>query len=425
MMLPGLLSLRKLLFAVAGCCFAVIAALGAGPVSSGAVFLLLPGHHQQPTDHDLPQGYTPLHKGHVSLDVGVYIRMNDDLIVRGTPPLVLRRTYISGFRADKEFGIGTTQAADFYVIGDGKLFQWVALIRPGDSRITFERTSAGTTVFNAMFQHRASAGEWQGARLGWTGINWALRRRDGSLFTFRSCGPDDTSVCGIVRHRDADGHVIDYRRDAAGRLLKMEAARDRWIAFEYDDHHRIARAHDSTQREVRYEYDARGRLVRARSNDGIEHRYTYTERDEMATILEPGTDIENTYDANGRCIRQVNRYADGSEPFVFDFTYTLDGSDVVQTDARRSDGTWIQYAFAKSGVTKSETWGGTGGETAAFTYERDATTNAAVSLTLTCPDRSGRQLRHASLVKPGHEEWIKWDLVRTHCSWSGRWRAAE
>jgi YD repeat-containing protein len=200
----------------------------------------------------------------------------------------------------------------------------------------------------------------------------------------------------------------------------MEAGADRWIAFDYDEQSRVSRAHDSTKREVRYEYDDRGRLSRVTSSDEIVHRYTYTDRDELATIVEPGTDIENSYDENGRCIKQVNRYADGSEPFVFDFTYKLEGSDVVQTDTRRSDGTWTQYTFDKSGFTTSDSWGHADSEPASFIFERDPTTNAVLSLNLTCPDRSGRQLRHSSLVKPGHEEWIKWDLVRTHCSWAGR-----
>jgi sarcosine oxidase delta subunit len=145
----------------------------------------------------------------------------------------------------------------------------------------------------------------------------------------------------------------------------------------------------------------------------------------MATIVEPGTDIENTYDENGRCIRQVNRYADGSDPYAFDNAYTLDGSDVVQTDVRRSDGMWTQYTFTKAGFTTSETWGREEGKRATFTYERDSVTNAVISLSLTCPDRTGRQLRHSSLVGPGREEWIKWDLARTHCSFTGgRWRTA-
>ena len=105
-------------------------------------------------------------------------------------------------------------------------------------------------------------GEWAGARLGWTGSGWALRKRDGSLAIFRACGPGICSI--IIRSRDAGSATIYYRRDRAGRLLKMDDGKNRWIAFDYDDRNRIARAYGSNRREVRYDYDDRGRLSRVR-----------------------------------------------------------------------------------------------------------------------------------------------------------------
>jgi YD repeat-containing protein len=123
----------------------------------------------------------------------------------------------------------------------------------------------------------------------------------------------------------------------------MDDGGDRWIAFDYDDSDRIIRAYDSTKREVRYEYDGRGRLVQLTASDGAVRRYTYTDLDELATIEEPGTSIENVYE-NSRCVRQVNRYPD-SEPYTFDFTYHLEKDTLVRTDTKRSDGTWTQYTW--------------------------------------------------------------------------------
>jgi YD repeat-containing protein len=399
----------------------VLVVMFVGPATSGALLLLLPAQ-QRSAPHDLPENYTPVHKGHVSLGIGLYFRENEDLVVPGTPALILRRSYASSYRTPREFGIGTTQAAEWFVIGDAKRFQWAELVRPGESRIRFERTSAGTSFFNAMFVHRGSAGDWQGARLGWTGVGWALRLVDGTLARFRACGPGENDRCSIVSYRDADGHSIRYRRNGAGRLERLESGQNRWIAFHYDEHDRVVRADASTKRELRYEYDDRGRLVRVKSGDVVTHRYTYTDLDEMATIVEPDTDIVNSY-ADGRCVRQLNRFADGSPPYIFDFDYTLDGSKISQTLSRRSDGTWVHYSFNKTGFTTSETWGAGDHEPASFIFERDPTTNAVVSLSLTCPDRTGRPLRHSSLVAPGREEWLKRDLVRTHCSWTTQqWR---
>ena len=145
----------------------------------------------------------------------------------------------------------------------------------------------GTTRVTSSGTPRA----WDGP-----GFDWALRMRAGALARFRPCGPDLKSVCSIVSYRDTDGHVTSFRRDAAGRLLRIVApAGSAWIAFEYDGGDRVSRASDSTgQRSAPTSTDHRGRLVGVKRNGAVTHRYTYTERDEMATIVEPGTDIENT-----------------------------------------------------------------------------------------------------------------------------------
>jgi YD repeat-containing protein len=404
--------LRNVLFAAFASAGFLAFLVFAGPVSSGSILLLVPSLGGVAAQ-DLPDSYTPLHKGHIDLSTGLYIRNNEDLIVRGTPPLILRRTYISRFREPRQFGIGAMHNGEWYVIGDGKRFQWAALVRPGESRIRFERTSPGASLLNAMFEHRSSGGEWQGAKLGWTGLNWALRKADGSLMLFQPCGGSPGSVCSITQQRGAAGHAIYYRRDRPGRLSRIETEDNRWIAFDYDERDRIVRASTSTMREVRYEYDSGGRLARVTAGDRLSI-YTYTDRDELATIIEPGTDIENAYDSAGRCARQVNRYPD-RDPYVFDFTYVTKGDSLAQTTSARSDGTWARYTFDENSFTTSETLGSSEPEVAMFTFERDASTHAVTALTLTCPDRRGILLRHSSLVRPGQEEQLKRELMETHC----------
>jgi len=399
------------------CGAAGLAAMVAGPLTSGGLLLVLPNAGPR-VEHDLPESYSPLHKGHVDLATGLYIREDEDLVLRGTPALILRRTYLSNYRAVKEFGVGTTHTGEWYLVGDGERFAWAALILADGGRVQFDRVSSGTSFVNAMYEHRATSSEWQGARLGWTGGDWALRQRDGTLARFRPCG--EGSVCSLVQTRDSDGHTIQYQREPSGRLLRMETSADRWIAFDYDAKNRITRAYTSTNDEVGYEYDGRGRLSRVNAKDGTTHRYTYTDRDLMSTIEEPGTTIENIYNDDGRCIRQVNRYPGDAEPLTFTFAYAIKGNAVVETNTTRSDGTWSRYTFGENRYTTSESWGSTDLEPATILYERDQATSVVTALTVTCPDRTGRPLRHMSLVKPGGEEWIKWDLLQTHCSWRKR-----
>ena len=341
---------KRALHIVTGVCFVLAAAIFAGPVASGAVFLLLPG----PAPDTAPDAGThrPLHKGGIDLPTGLYIRRNDDIVVEGTPALVLRRTYLSRDRVSRHFGIGTTHDGEAYLTGDGKQFQWMLLVLPGGTQVRFERTSPGSTMF-AMFEHRATPGEWQGAQLGWTGMHWALRRRDGTLMLFQGCAGAGT--CSIVRSRDPWGRITQYERDRAGRLTRMTGSPDQWIAFDYDHRNRISRAHASNNLEVRYTYDEAGRLATAVAWDGTLRRYGYTAFDEMAAILEPGTDIENAF-ADGRCVRQVNRYSD-AEPFTFQFSYRVQDGAVVQTDSDRSDGSWVRYTWGRDMYATSETWG--------------------------------------------------------------------
>lgn len=408
-------SLRKLLIGLVICGIALSTALLAGPVMSGALLLLLPAD-SLPEDHDLPESYQPFHKGGVDMATGLYIREDEDLVLRDTPALILRRTYLSNYRAVKQFGVGTTHTGEWYVVGDGEQFSWATLVLANGARVQFDRTSPGRSFLNAMYEHRSTPSEWQGARFGWTGFGWALRRQDGSLARFRACG--DGSVCSLVQTRDQDGHAIRYRRDLSGRLLRMEASPDRWIAFDYDADRRITRAHStaSASDAVTYEYDARGRLSLVTESDGTTRRYAYTGRDLMARIEDPGHTIENVYNDDGRCIRQVNRYPGTDQPFIFTFAYVIEGDRVVESSSTESDGTWSRFTFNANRYTTSETRGSAGIEPTAIIYDRDQMTGLVTGLTVTCPDRTGRPLTHRSLVKPGWEDWTQWDLLQTHCS---------
>jgi YD repeat-containing protein len=404
--MPGLRKATKILI-VSG--LTLLVSVFGGPVMSGAIFLLMPADSPS-VEHDLPPGYEPLHQGGIDIPTGLYVREDEDLVVGGTPPLILRRTYLSNYRVSTHFGIGATHNGEIYLHGD---LRQISLIVAKGSRITFDRTSSGGSYLNAMFEHR-SRDEWDGARLGWAGLGWALRRADGELALFQGCR--QTTVCSIIQSRDIHGHTIMYRRDGSGRLARMEAD-DRWIAFDYDNRNRIIRAYSSGGPAVTYEYDPAGRLSRASGDDGV-RRYTYTDRDQIETMEDPGRTIENQYDANGRCIKQIVRAAGEADALTFDFSYRLRGHDVVQTDMTRSDGEWSTYTFSQNRSVLAERWRRPGVELH-ITYERDPETEHATALTVTCPDRKGLPLRHTSVVTDGNEERVKTNLL-PHCFWRPR-----
>src|SRR5206468_2533684 len=103
-------------------------------------------------------------------------------------------------------GVGTTNNAEWYLIGDPARFQWSELILADGGRIHFDRTSSGISFTNALFLHRATPTGFYGARLGWTGSDWVMRFYDGSFATFQACSPGGNNVCSLIEICDADGH---------------------------------------------------------------------------------------------------------------------------------------------------------------------------------------------------------------------------
>jgi hypothetical protein len=108
---------------------------------------------------------------------------------------------------------------------------------------------------------------------------------------------------------------------------------------------------------------------------------------------------------------------------IFDFAYNVSGERVVQTETRRSDGTWTRLRYGEW-IHPRGSWGSDDYQPLTFQYERDPLTNIVTTVALTCPDRKGHAAPHPAVsVRPESEEWIKWDLVRTVCSCRrDRWR---
>src|SRR5438094_2111715 len=233
---------RSALLAVAVLTIAIIVAglIWGGPLVSGALFLLLPAGGAS-TSQPLSSDYKPVHKGHVDLATGLYLRADEDVILDGAVPFIWRRMYLANDRVSRHFGIGTTHNAEWYLIGDVHHLESADLILEDGRRIRFDRTSPGNAYDNAMFIHTASSTEFYGARLGWVGLKWALRFDDGRLALFQACSPGKIDTCSIVSLRNSGGRTIHFRRDDRGTLRDIQAGNQQ-LTPEYDDHRRITRA---------------------------------------------------------------------------------------------------------------------------------------------------------------------------------------
>jgi YD repeat-containing protein len=372
-----------------------------------------------PAAVDQPAPHEALHKGSIHLGTGYYIRRDEDLVVQGTPALVLHRTYRTGDNLNRPLGIGATHAFEWFVTGDVEHFQWTAVVLEDGAQIRFDRISRGTSYSNTVFEHRSTPTAYLGARLGWTGFGWTMRRPDGHFAQFEACGSHaKPRPCGLVLSGHRRGQVIRGRRDSLGRLERMEASDGRWIAFGYDEAHRVSRAHTSDNQEARYSYDAGGRLATVTTSDRIERRYGYTDKGQMQSITEPGILIENRFDPAGRCVRQVNTFPDGAPPLTIEIGYETTGDRIRRVVVRRSDGSWRTLDYGDGGYALAETWGRNGVGPTSVQWERDHVSHVVKAIRVTCPGRTGVPITYSRSVEPGGEEYAQFDLLRTHCGWT-------
>ena len=373
-----------------------------GPLSSGGAFLTFPVMKQQ-TPMTRPW-LEPHHKGGIDFASGLYIRTDQDLIVRGGDlPVVLQRAYRSEDSESQAFGVGATHNGDWYLVGDGQRFQWVALILDARAVIDYSRTTWGTSVWNAMFEHTNSPTVFYKSRLGWTGTRWALRWFDGSVAIFRSCSPKGNDRCSILEARSPAGLKVEYVRDPSTHALQTIRSGQAEIALHYDDQGRIARARGSHGQEVGYEYDPGGRLTRVVESSGVVRRYTYNSRGEMLTIDEPRWHIENSYDDDGRCVHQLTRWPDG-RTWAIDVAYKVGTRGITETTTSETGGLKTVYHFGNDRYLKSKEFDPNGRTPVVIVYLRNAETALTSGVTIRCYDAQKRLLRTMDGEYKGDDE---------------------
>ena len=301
-----------------------------GPLLSGGLMLGWPAA-AHPIEHK--NTITPVHKGYVDLSTGIYVREDDDIVLTKGVPFALHRSYMSGDRQTRPFGIGTSSNADWYIVGDVDGFQWAAVILANGARIRFTRTSTGTSYVNARFEHRETATFFYGSQLAWNGLGWTLRLADGTIHKFSGCSPTARRGCSLIETRDPDGHVLKFVRGADEGLRAIEGTGER-MTLQYDESGRVVAITNGYRDLVRYVYDTAGRLEKATMEDGVVRRYSYGPHDELVKIEEPGRVIENTFNADSRLVRQV-LHRQGEPDYEEEWAYTaVDGtvSETVNTD---------------------------------------------------------------------------------------------
>jgi YD repeat-containing protein len=411
-MSPVRLAVRATMVVLIAATTVLLAAEYLAPYASGAMALarLVPGAKPVPP---LDPRYRPLHKGHIDIATGLYVREDEDMLLRGAPSFVLRRSYRTRDGRSRAFGVGASHTGDWYLIGDSSTFQWAELILEDGARIHYDRVSSGTSLFNARFEHWSTPTAFYGSQLAWHGTDWIIRERDGTLLTFAACGPRH-GHCALASIRQRDGQTIRFRRDDADTLTRIEAGRQ-WIAFEYGDGERIARMRDESGHSVTYSYDPRGRLRQSLDADGTKRTYDYDDRDRLIRIEEPGRIVENRYDAADMCVWQRASFPGDPVPYIFTFAYSMEDGRVRYADTSETDAPSRRTTFNVHGYVASESWEAGTDRAKTITYERNPTTGLVIGLTLTCEGGRWRRSRTVSAT-PATEEQMEQDLLATPCA---------
>jgi RHS repeat-associated protein len=289
----------------------------------------------------------------VDLSTGIFVHRKTDLYVDGAIPIALTRTYRSGDSGARPFGIGSSHPYQIFLSATAP-YQEASLILADGSAIRYVRTSPGTDVLGAVFEHVGTPTAFYGSTL--TGAAaWMLATTDGVVYQLGANVP-------LQRIDDYFARVVEVLRDGAAQTgvvtrvvspTQIISPNDRWIIFAYDALNRIVQTRDTLGRIIAYSYDAAGCLASVTDAEGGITRYTYDGQHRMLTIRDPrGTvSLTNEYDAAGRVIRQA--LADLTE---YRFAYSLDPSGkVVRTDVTDPRGVVRRVTFDARGYRVSDT----------------------------------------------------------------------
>jgi RHS repeat-associated protein len=319
----------------------------------------------------------------VDCATGLFLHSSTDLTIKDVVPIKIDRTYRPGDNAMRAFGIGTTLAYDFFLVGDTFPWTYQELILPDGGRVRFNRISSGTSWTDAVYKHTSTGTKYYGAIIRYKGESacyWELSLKSGG----RTCFPEsflssNARRAAAVSISDRYGNTVQLTRDSNGNVTRITSPSGRFVDLAYDASNRIIRASDNGGRTLAYEYDAGGRLAKATGPDGKFEAYTYDARNNMLTVQDRRGNmmVTNAYDTNDKVIRQT--YADGSTNL---FAYTLgSGNKVTRTEVTDERGIVTRMQFDAKGYVTELTKALGLPEQQVTKIERDPATGLVTSIT--------------------------------------------
>lgn len=181
-----------------------------------------------------------------------------------------------------------------------------------------------------------------------------LRWKDGTIFRFRPGFAGGFRVSVLIAIIDANGNTITLARNGPDPIQITEVIDPvgRKLTLSYDSANRITSIVDPIGQMVRYTYTTQGTLETVTDPEGGVTRYDYNSQNRLIQVTDARGIViaQNTYDANGRVIEQIQ--ADGGR---LTFVYTLlnplvPTSSVLATTFTDPRGNQTTYRFNPQGL---------------------------------------------------------------------------
>jgi RHS repeat-associated protein len=316
----------------------------------------------------------------VDLQTGLFVLRKIDMALPDIMPLTLSRTYRQGDKdsngnyISRDFGIGTTNSFNMYLVGAPGAYQYADLMLPDGGKVHYVRTSPGTGFSDAVFQAQTTPSEFYLSKIVYNGHGWNLTLKNGTMYIFGDNAP-------LQAIRDRHGNQITLSRPGGpnSNITQVTSPNGRWIAFTYDASNRITQAQDNIGRTVSYTYDAVGNLWKVTDPNGGVTTYTYDANHNMLTLQDARQIVflTNQYDANGRVIKQTQ-----SDQTTYQFSYVLNGSNqVIETDVTDPRSIKRKVTFNGDGYLVTDTYAVGAPEQQTVTLTRQTGSDLVTSVT--------------------------------------------
>ncbi|MFE4177251.1 RHS repeat-associated core domain-containing protein [Streptomyces sp. NPDC056909] len=289
----------------------------------------------------------------VELSTGLLTDSRTDLAVNDSRGSVdITRSYWQGDTYKRSFGIGRDLSYNVFLHSEEQ-FQEVDMYLPGGGKVHFDRTSAGTSYNDAVYEPIDTPSAFRGSKMVWNRprAGYELNFRDGTMWFFPQYSP-------LKEIRDRHGNTTKITRldDGRGQVTRISSPGGRWLSLSYDTDHRVVGAKDNTGRTTGYTYDSAGRLETVTDPAGMVSRYSYdgtSNRIKTAVDARGITYMSNTFDANGRVKEQT--LTEGAK-YTFDYTTTGTGAGrITSANVTEPGGAVRRVEFDANGYGTSDT----------------------------------------------------------------------